>query len=162
MGRLLITFLLCERGVLLKPVLYLSHFFKQYRQQYYEELQLVRDTGSWEQWISFFLRGVLEVSQQATVTARKIIDLRESHRNLINERLGLRAGNGQRVLEYLYEYPTVSVREVQDLLGVTYPSANSLVSELENCGILQEITGRSRGRVFRYDDYIALFHEDVN
>lgn len=83
-GRLLITFLLCERGVLLKPVLYLSHFFKQYRQQYYEELQLVRDTGSWEQWISFFLRGVLEVSQQATVTARKIIDLRESHRNLID------------------------------------------------------------------------------
>lgn len=159
-GRLLITFLLCERGVLLKPVLYLSHFFKQNRQQYYDELQSVRDFGSWEQWLTFFLRGVIEVSKQATSTARRILDLRERHRELINERLRFRAGNGHRVLEHLYEYPTVSVKDIQDLLGVAYPSANNLVTELANCGILQEITGRSRGRVFRYDDYVALFHDD--
>ena len=159
-GRLLITFLLCERGVLLKPVLYLSHFFKQKRQQYYDELQSVRDSGSWEQWLSFFLRGVIEVSKQATLTARRILDLRERHREMINDRLGFRAGNGHRVLEYLFEYPTVSVKEVQELLGVAYPSANNLVTELANCGILHEITGRSRGRVFLYQDYIALFHEE--
>ena len=159
-GRLLITFLLCERGVLLKPVLYLSHFFKQNRQQYYDELQSVRDSGSWEEWLGFFLRGVIKVSNQATVTARRILDLRERHRGLINERLGYRAGNGHRVLEYLFEYPTVSVKEVQELLEVAYPSANNLVTEMETCGILHEITGRSRGRVFLYQDYIALFNDE--
>lgn len=158
-GRLLITFLLCERSVLLKPVLYLSHFFKQNRQQYYDELQSVRDSGSWEQWLSFFLRGVIEVSKQATQTARKILELRENHRNLINEGLGLRAGNGQRLLEHLFEYPTVTVKVVQELLGVAYPSANNLVSALADCGILHEITGRSRRRVFLYQDYIAVFHD---
>ena len=79
-GRLLITFLLCQRHILLKPVLYLSHYLKQNRQQFYEELQSVRDYGSWEQWLKFFLRGVIEVSKQATVTARRILDLRERHR----------------------------------------------------------------------------------
>ena len=75
-GRLLITFLLCERQVLLKPVLYLSYFFKQHRQQYYEELQSVRDIGTWEQWLTFFLRGIVEVSEQATNTARRILTMR--------------------------------------------------------------------------------------
>ena len=160
-GRLLITFMLCERGVLLKPVLYLSYFFKKNRQQYYEELQSVRDSGSWEQWLEFFLRGVIEVSKQATDTARRILNLRERHREMINDRLGYRAGNGHRVLEHLYEYPTVSVKDVQELLEITYPSANNLVSVLEDCGILQEITGRARGRVFLYDEYLSLFHDDT-
>ncbi len=161
-GRLLITFLLCERGVLLKPVLYLSHYFKQNRQQYYEELQAVRDSGSWEQWLAFFLRGVIEVSKQATETARRILDLRERHRYLINERLGRRAGNGHRVLDYLFERALLSVKVVQDLNESSYPSANSLVSQLVDCGILHEITGKGRGRVFRYEDYIALFHDGDN
>ena len=159
-GRLLITFMLCERGVMVKPVLYLSYFFNKNRQQYYEELQSVRDSGSWEQWLEYFLRGVIEVSKQATDTARRILNLRERHRDMINDRLGYRAGNGHRVLEYLYEYPTVSVKNVQELLEVAYPSANNLVSELVECGILREITGRARGRVFLYDEYISLFHDD--
>ena len=122
-GRLLITFLLCEQRVLRKPVLYLSHFFKQHRQQYYEELQSVRDAGTWERWLTFFLRGIVEVSGQATDTARRILALREEHRRMINENFGRAAGNGHRTLEYLYEHPIVSVGDVQGLTGTTYPGS---------------------------------------
>ncbi|HEY0839483.1 MAG TPA: Fic family protein, partial [Vulgatibacter sp.] len=104
-GRLLITFLLCERGVLYKPVLYLSHYFKRHRQRYYEALQAVRDDGDFEGWLAFFLRGVAEVSVEAADTARRILELREAHRRAITERMGRAAGNGHRVLEWLYEQP---------------------------------------------------------
>jgi len=98
-GRLLITFLLTECGVLHKPVLYLSHYFKRHRQEYYERLQAVRDRGEWEAWLAFFLRGVAEVAVEAAETARRILQLREEHRSAITDRLGRAAGNGHRVLE---------------------------------------------------------------
>jgi Fic family protein len=158
-GRLLITFLLCEQRVLIKPVLYLSHYFKRHRQNYYEMLQATRDEGAWEDWLAFFLHGVVEVSAQATETARRILSLRETHRNLITEHLGYAAGNGHRVLEYLYERPIISVNEVRDLTGTTYPAANQLVERLVNNGILAEITGQARNRRFRYDAYVHLFDE---
>ena len=161
-GRLLITFLLCRQQVLLKPVLYLSHYFKRHRQRYYEELQSVRDNGTWESWLNFFMRGIVEVSQQATDTARSILTLREKHRSLITENLGRAAGNGHRVLEHLYKQPVVWVNDVQDLVGTSYPAANNLVSRMVDCGILQEFTGRSRNRIFRYRDYIDLFHDDAS
>ena len=160
-GRLLITFLLCERRVLLKPVLYLSHYFKQHRQQYYEQLQSVRDAGTWEEWLTFFLRGVLEVSEQATDTARQILALREAHRNAITDHFGRAAGNGHRVLEHLYEHPIVSVGDVQRLIGTTYQAANNLTMRLLNDNILNEITGQARNRQFSYQSYIDLFHDGV-
>ncbi len=158
-GRLLIAFLLCERQVLLKPVLYLSHYFKRYRQTYYDHLQAVRDAGAWEQWLTFFLRGVQEVSGQATETARRILQLREEHRRAITDRLGRAAGNGHRVLEQLYDHPIVSVNEVQDWVGTTYPAANNLVTRMVDCGILREVTGQTRNRRFMYQSYIELFHD---
>ena len=158
-GRLLITFLLCEQLVLVKPVLYLSYYFKRHRQQYYEELQSVRDNGTWERWLAFFLRGVVEVSAQATDMARQILTLRETHRHVIAAKLGRAAGNGHRVLEYLYEHPIVSVNEVQALIGTTYPAANDLVSRLVDVGILDEVTGQARNRRFNYGSYIDLFNE---
>ena len=158
-GRLLITFLLCERQVLLKPVLYLSWFFKRYRHQYYEELQSVRKTGTWEQWIGFFLRGIADVSRQATDTARRILTMREEHRHAITENFGRAAGNGHRVLEYLYERPIVSVSNVQNLIGTTYAAANNLVARMVNHGILQEYTKQARNRRFMYQSYINLFHD---
>lgn len=156
-GRLLITFLLCERQVLMKPVLYLSYYLRRYRQEYYESLQAVRDTGDWEGWLTFFLRGVAEVSAQATETARRILALRENHRALIAQYFGRASGNGHRLLEWLYERPIVSVNEVQDLIGTSYPAANALVSRMEDHGILREITGHRRNRRFRYEDYVQLF-----
>jgi len=156
-GRLLITFLLCERGVLLKPVLYLSYYFKQQRAAYYEHLQAVRDTGDWEGWLAFFLQGVIEVSTQAAETARRILMLRERHRALITEQFGRAAGNAQRLLECLYQRPIVSVNEAQDFVGVSYQTANMLVDKMEEQNILCEFTGQNRNRRFRYEDYIRLF-----
>ena len=159
-GRLLITFLLCEQGVLQKPVLYLSWFFKQHRQQYYDELQSVRDAGTWERWLAFFLRGVAEVSGQATDTARRILALREEHRRVITDGFGRAAANGHRVLEHIYEHPIVSVGDVRLLTGTTYTAANNLVARMAGCGILREFTGRTRHRRFRYQNYIDLFHDN--
>ena len=160
-GRLLIAFLLCEQEILLKPVLYLSHYFKQHRQEYYDQLQSVRDRGTWEDWMVFFLRGVIEVSKQATETARRILTLRENHRSTITEKFGRAAGNGHRVLEYLYEHPILSANEVRDLIGTTFPAANDLVAKFVNAGILREITGQSRNRKFMYQSYIDLFRDQT-
>jgi Fic family protein len=159
-GRLLITFLLCQREILLKPVLYLSHFFKRHRAEYYERLQAVRDHGQWEEWLAFFLRGVSEVSREATDTARRILAIREDHRTAVTTRMGRAAGNGLRVLESLYQRPVVTVADVQALTGTTYTAANNLVSSLTDLGILVEATGYKRNRVFRYQPYIDLFGEN--
>ncbi|MFM7846499.1 MAG: Fic family protein [Planctomycetota bacterium] len=160
-GRLLIAFLLCEQEILIKPVLYLSHYFKQHRQEYYDHLQSVRDRGTWEDWLKFFLQGVVDVSKQATETARRILTLRETHRLAITEQFGRAAGNGHRVLEYLYEHPIVSVHEVQDLIGTTYAAANQLVGKFVASGLLMEVTGQARNRKFKYQSYIDLFRDDV-
>ena len=156
-GRLLIAFLLCEKKVLSKPVLYLSFFLKKHRDEYYDQLQRVRDVGTWEDWLSFFLKGVEEVSIQATNTARRIITLREKHRSLITDKFGRAAGNGHRVLEKLYTVPIVSVHEVQQLIGTSYPAANDLVTRLVKADILREITGQIRNRRFIYREYVDIF-----
>ena len=158
-GRLLIAFLLCEQRVLLKPVLYLSYFLKRYRQEYYDLLQAVRDTGAWEDWLVFFLRGVAEVSEQATETARRVLLLREEHRTIIAASLGRAAGNGHRILEFLYEHPIISVQDVIRVTGTTFPAANSLVARLQEAGVLEEITGNARNRRFLYGSYTRLFDE---
>jgi Fic family protein len=158
-GRLLITFMLTERGVLHKPVLYLSHFFKQHRQAYYEHLQAVRDRGAWEAWLAFFLRGVIEVAGEAAETARRILQLREQHRAAITAHLGRAAGNGHKVLESLFDRPIVAVNDVQKMTGTTYAAANSLVSRLVKLDVLSEMTGYARNRRFRYAPYIALFND---
>jgi Fic family protein len=159
-GRLLITFLLCENGVLRKPVLYLSHFFKKHRQRYYDLLQGTRDAGDWEAWISFFLEGVREVSNEAAETARRVLALREQHRTEIANHLGRAAGNGHRVLEYLYQKPIVSVNDIRDLIGTTYPAANNLVDRMVQIGVLFEITGQMRNRQFLYRPYVDLFQDE--
>jgi Fic family protein len=120
-GRQLVTFLLCERQVRLKPVLYLSYFFKRHRQGYYDHLQAVRDSGTWEEWLHFFLRGAIEVSGQASEAARRILKLPEQHRLASTEKPGRAAANGYRILEHLYQHPIVSVTDVQALIGTTYP-----------------------------------------
>ena len=158
-GRLLITFLLCERDILTQPVLYLSHYFKRHRSAYYERLQAVRDAGDWEGWLAFFLRGVIDVSGEATVTARRILALREAHRAAVTTGLGRMAANGHRVLEHLYERPIVSVVDIQTLLGTSYPAASQVVKRLCALDILKESTGYRRNRQFRYTPYIELFSE---
>lgn len=156
-GRLLITLLLCEKKVLLKPVLYLSVYFKKNRQEYYDLLQRTRDAGDWESWIKFFIRGVDEVSQQATQTAREIVELRERHRAAIVEHFGQVVGNGLKVLEYLFTQPIISVNRIMQITGVTFAAANQLMNRLEKVGVMHEITGQARNRRYQYSDYVNLF-----
>ncbi len=159
MGRLLVTFLLTERGILGKPVLYLSHYFKKHRQEYYERLQEVRDRGEWEAWLAFFLRGVIEVASEATETARRILSLREEHRSLIVGEFGRSTASALTVLESLYRRPIVTVSDIEETTGTSYAAANALVSRLVALGLLEEITGFARNRRFRYQPYISLFTE---
>ncbi|MDH5361626.1 MAG: Fic family protein [Gammaproteobacteria bacterium] len=156
-GRLLIAFLLYQREILQTPVLYISHYFKKYRTEYYEKLQAVRDHGDWEGWLKFFLTGVQETAKEASDTAKHIVELREAHRALITEQFGRVAGNALKVLEYLYERPIINVQDIIRLTEVTYPAANNLMNKFVEHGLLAEITGHSRNRQFRYGPYIDLF-----
>jgi Fic family protein len=157
MGRLLITFLLCQQGALAKPVLYLSHYLKRHRGRYYDLLQAIRDTGDWETWLKFFLTGISEVANEAVDTSRKIVQMRESHRQALIENLGRGAGNGLKMLESLYQRPIFTVATVANLLDVSTQAANALTDRLMSLGLVTELTGNKRNRVFRYDPYVRLF-----
>ncbi len=158
-GRLLITFLLCEKGILKLPLLYLSYFFKRHRSEYYDRLQSIRDNGDWEGWLKFFLRGIYEVAKEATETARKIVNLREAHRALITQKLGRGASKALLVLEVLYFRPITSVHGVMEASKLSYANANRLVRDLCNLGLLVESTGQKRNRRFSYEPYLSLFRD---
>ena len=158
-GRLLITFLLMNRGLLTQPVLYLSHHFKRHRSAYYEHLQTVRTRGDWEGWIEFFLQGVIDVSREAALTAKSILAMREEYRSKIADTMGRGAGSAHRVMEKLFDQPIVAVATVREWLDITPAGANSVVNRLVEIGLLTEITGYARNRRFRFDPYLRLFED---
>jgi len=159
-GRLLIAFLLCEQGLLKKPVLYLSHYFKYHRQTYYDHLQAIREEGDWESWLFFFLDGLTQVSVEAEETTRKISELRELHRLKIMESFGRVVGNGLRVFDFLFQHPLVSVEQIKAVTKTSFPAANQLVTKFVECEILTEITGNKRHRRYQYTTYLRLFDEN--
>lgn len=155
-GRLMITFLLCSRGVLARPLLYLSSYFKRNRAEYYDRLQEVRDKGAWEQWVRFFLRGVKEVAEDATNTSYRILSLQSDLRQRLQGE-GKMSGSLLRALDYLFTAPAVAVPQLQKSLGVSAPTAYSLVGRLVDLGVLKEVTGQRRNRWFIFSDFLALF-----
>lgn len=159
-GRLLITFLLCERKILNKPLLYLSYYFKAHRAEYYDRLTAIRNSGEWEAWLKFFLRGVYEVSQASTNTAREILQLREQHRGLIAEKMPSSA-NGLKLFDRLFEKPIITIRLAEEIMNVSYVTASSVIQQMEDLGLLKEITGQKRNKAFRYDPYISLFNRQA-
>jgi len=158
-GRLLITFLLCQRGILRQPLLYLSLYFTRHKPDYYGQLMAIRDQGDWEGWLKFFLRGVAEVANEATDTARSILQLREEHRQFVSEHIR-GSVNGLKLLDMLYQRPVVTVGLITSQLAVSSPTAHNLVNQFEAAGLLTEMTGRQRNRLFRYDDYLYLFGDE--
>lgn len=156
-GRLLITFLLVHSGALRRPLLYLSYFFKLHRAEYYDRLMATRRSGDWEGWLKFFLRGVAATADEATDTAERIFELRERHRSLIlSENLG---SNGLMLLSRLFDQPIVNVKLAAAAIDSAFPTANRLISRFEDLGLLREITGQRRSRVFTYQTYLALFDD---
>lgn len=156
-GRLLITFWLIEQGVLRRPVLYPSLFLKESKDEYVDRLQAIREADDWEGWLAFFLDGIAQVASEATETAMRILRLREKHRAMLSASLGRRAAKALAVLDRLYGQPAATARMIADWADVSAPTASALVSDLERLGILQEVTGRSKWRRFRYGEYLDLF-----
>lgn len=157
-GRLLITFYLYFRGVLHRPLLYLSYYFKKNRQEYYDRLNMVRDKGDYEQWIAFFLKGVVETADSAVETARKILELQTKHREMLwKKKLSSPLAVG--ILERLFQKPYVSVNDVAKEFSISFQAASNLVSQLEGAGILDEITGKKRDKRFIYAEYITILSE---
>jgi len=159
-GRLLVTFLLCEQKILSRPLLYLSHYLKAHKAEYYDHLMAIRNEGDWERWLKFFLRGIYEVSQAATKTAGSILKMREEHRNVISERL---KGStlGLRLLDYLFEQPVITVQLASQHMECAYATANKLIDQFSKLGLLQELTGWKRNRRYRYEPYLTLFEGDT-
>ncbi|MDH5762038.1 MAG: Fic family protein [Nitrospinota bacterium] len=155
-GRLLITFLLCQRGILKYPLLYLSHYFKQHRQEYYNWLMKVRNEGDWEGWLKFFLQGIIEVSQQAQETAVKILALQTSTLELIAQKPGSSKFDLE-LFNHLFNHPYIKSADVQQLLGCSPATAIRILNNFENLKILEEITGTQRKKMYRFSQYLNLF-----
>jgi Fic family protein len=158
LGRLLITFLLCTEKALSEPILYLSLYFKAHREEYYDHLQRVRTEGGWEEWLRFFLAGVMETAEQATAAAKSILGLFEKDRARI-EKLGRPAGSALRVHEYLQKRPLTSVPAAAKKLGLTEPTIRASFAHLARLGIVNEMTGRQRNRLFVYRRYLDILDE---
>ena len=158
-GRLLITLLLCNAGVLRQPLLYLSLYFKQRRSEYYHLLNRVRRTGDWEEWLTFFLEGVRVTAEGAVATSRRLVDVFASDRAAIERHIGRRAGSAIRVHDALKARPVVSLRQVCAHTSLSFPAASAAMQSLVEQGIARELTGRARNRKFAYDRYISILQE---
>lgn len=157
LGRLLITLLLIAEGVLKEPILYLSLYFKTHRATYYELLQRVREQGDWEAWLDFFLTGVAETSTQAAQTAAELLRLFAADSRRI-ERLGRPAASALRVHQALQQRPFIAVADAAQNLGISAPTIRKSVAHLEELGIVHEVTGQRRDRVFAYRDYMTILN----
>ena len=158
LGRLLITFLMCERGILREPLLYLSLFFKQNRQAYYDHLQAVRERGDWEAWLGFFLRGVSETARQGTETAQRLLRLFAADQGRI-EQLGRPAATAMRLHKFLQRGGLTTIPDASRKLGLSQPTVTSAIDHLRKLGIVRETTGRRRGKVFVYGGFLDLLSE---
>ena len=153
MGRLLITFWLCQQEILSQPLLYISYFFKKNRQEYYDRLMVVRKTGDWEQWVKFFLRGIAETSEEAISTAKEILSLKKVCEDMI-----VKSNNNYRqLLDLLFRLPVIDKQEVAEKLSVSQPTANRIVEQFCELGILVDQRPDSkRYKRYAFTKYLAI------
>ena len=157
-GRLLVTLLLLHAGVLQEPILYLSLYLKQHKSTYYELLNEVRETGDWEAWLQFFLEGLQVTAEGAVNTSRRLLELFASHRGVV-EGSGRRAGSALRVYAALRARPILSIAAAAERANLSFSAASSAMHLLVDRGIARETTGKRRGRLFVYDEYVAILNE---
>ena len=158
-GRLLITLLLCQQGILTKPLLYLSAFFEHHRQEYYELLLGVSQRGAWRQWIEFFLRAVVEQSHDAVQRARRLSSLHFIY-HLIGPKRHL-PPTAEQLIELIFTRPILNAKIVQTSLGVTFPAAQKAINILEEQGILAEITGARRNKAYAAREILKILEGDI-
>jgi Fic family protein len=157
-GRLLITLMLCDAGLLREPLLYLSLHYKRHRARYYELLDGVRRTGDWEAWLEFFLEGVRDTAEAAVETEHEITNLFSQHRGRIEER-GRRAPSAIRVHDALKSRPVLTIARACEMTELSFPAVASAMDLLIELSVAREMTGRKRDRVFAYDRYLEILSE---
>ncbi|MEN8138294.1 MAG: Fic family protein [Bacteroidota bacterium] len=155
-GRLMITLNLVEKGILKKPILYLSDFFERNRSLYYDNLTRVREKNDIIQWFKFFLVGVIETAQNSIKTFDGILKLQKEAEASIQS-LGSRANKAQSIINYLFQKPIIDAQFAHKLLDISLPSVYKLLKELENLEIIKEVTGSKRGKLYVFDEYLKLF-----
>ncbi len=158
LGRLLITFYFIWKGVLQKPLLYLSYYFKKHRQEYYDRLNFTRNKGDYEQWVDFFLTGVIETAQSAIENTKKIVHLHDKHEKLLWKNK-ISSPLAVILLEKIFYHPIFSIGMIQKKLGVSFQSAVTLVQQFEDIGIIKEVTGKKRGKRYVYTQYLKILSE---
>jgi len=156
-GRLLITLYLVDKGILKKPVLYLSDYFEKNRQLYYDNLMNVRTKNDLKQWIKFFLVGIIQTAKKGVETFDSILKLKKTIEDNI-QLVGNRSSHLMKIMDYLYQRPILSVTKVIELTGVSSATAYKIIDEMTKMGILKEITGSKRGKIYTFDVYIKLFN----
>ena len=157
-GRILITTILLAAKILDEPLLYLSLYFKNHRSDYYRLLNSVRLTGSWNDWIEFFLEGVRETALGATETATRLRAMFDADRQTVQQ-LGRRAGSALRIHEAFMKRPLLTAAQAAEMADVTFPTANTAISILVDLGLAEEITGRGTNRVYKYTQYLDVLSE---
>ena len=157
-GRLLITLMLCHAGALQEPLLYLSLYFKQHRSVYYQMLDRVRQTGDWERWLAYFLDGVRETAQGAVSTSVRLSQMFESDRSRVQQ-TGRRTASALQVYQTIKEHPILSLSDAAEITGLSFRTTSSVMEMLVELGIVREITGQRRNRLFAYDQYLAILSE---
>ena len=160
-GRLLITFYLVAHGILRRPLLYLSYYLKRNRTEYYEMLMRVRTEGAWESWVRSFLKGVDEVSQEASNTASEMIKLKqEMIERLYTDKFS--SIYAVKLIDLLFTKPIVDVKTITDEFKISKESGNELVRRFEKMGILRELTGKQRYKKFLFHEYTSLIAEGTH
>ena len=157
-GRLLITLFLMEKKVLSTPALYISYFLKKNRVEYYDRMTAVRAKGNYEQWVTFFLRALLESAEDATATIDELIALHDKNAAVISG-MGRAAKNAMLVFEYLEANPIIEIRKTAEALSITFNTASSAIKRLADAGILVQTTNASRNRTFAYGDYLSILRK---
>ena len=158
LGRLLITLLLIEEGILRQPMLYLSYYFKGNKKRYFDLLQEVRTKGKWLEWVKFFMTGVIETSVAAIDTARSLNEIYEEDRQKI-QTLGRSSGSILQVHYALRQKPILSTPNISAMTGLTAPTVNAALSSLQGLGLVGELTGRRRNRIYSYNRYLDRLSE---
>jgi Fic family protein len=160
LGRLMITLYLVSAGLLNKPTLYVSNFFEKNKALYYDNLSFVRTSNNLIQWIKFFLVAIIETSDKGMKTFREILKLKEKVEGEKLLSLGKRIHNAKKLINFLYSKPIINVKEVENLLQLTTKPANTMIKGFEDLGILKEITGYKRNRLFLFEEYYKLFADN--
>lgn len=158
LGRLLIPLYLSWKGLLAKPLLYISYFFKKHRQEYYDRLNGVRESGDYEQWVKFFLKGVRVTAESGIESTKEILKLQNDTKELLWKKQ-LSSPHLVKLVDMLFYNPYVTINEIAEKLDISYPAASNIASQLEKIGVLVEFTKKRRGKRFVFKQYLQLLEE---